>query len=532
MNIFCENNRGFGWNESKDTFAKGYLYDAENKLYENQSLADYFKKIETPEEFERLLKTSNGFFIVIKKHQNGWLAGVDPIRSMPLFFTYQENQIFISDDAFLLENKFGNQTINPLQKSAFLRSGHTLGNATLSDTVKQLEAGQYLYFDGKEPHIRTYYNHLRGNYFFKSKEQQFEELKKVSENVFNRLINYAGGRQLVIPLSGGYDSRYIAAMMKELKYENVLCYTYGIPSSYEVKIARRVAQQLNYKWHFVEYPKDWTPYYQCHDYQVYASQLCSLPHEQDFLAIKDLKEKKLIEEDAIIVPGFCGDLLGGSVIPEFYKMKKDVSNNFLVNYLYETSFCYENKVSKNDKSEIQQIILSDIFKDGVITNMDEFINMNEAYLTKNYVSKYIVNEIRIFDFFGYQWSMPLWDNELIDWWYRIPNEDRVGENKRYDQFLMEYLFKRHNIDIPKKKNKRPNYILKNILGNYIMSLCRVAYINSPFYHDINLMLPMLRLFQADLKKAKQDCLITTKGNKILAAWTMLFIENTLKQERK
>ena len=528
MNIFCKNNRGFEWNESKDTFAKGYLYNEENKLYENQSLVDYFKKAETPEEFERLLKTSNGFFIVIKKYQNGWLAAVDPIRSMPLFFTCQENQIFISDDAFLLEKKFGDQTINPLQRSAFLRSGHTLGNATLSDTVQQLEAGQYLYFDGKEPHIKTYYNHLRGNYLIKSKEKQFEELKQLSENIFTRLINYAAGRQIVIPLSGGYDSRYIAAMMKELKYENVLCYTYGVPSSHEVKIAKQVTQQLNYKWHYVEYPKSWEPYYEDNNYQIYASQLCSLPHEQDYIAIKELKEQKLIDDDAIIVPGFCGDLLGGSVIPDFYSKDKKLTIDFLIDFMYQNQFLYENKISKEYEEQIKSFIQKN--KKQEIDTIDDFSDCYEAFFTKNFVSKYVVNELRIFDYFDYQWSMPLWDRELIEWWYRVPNEDRVGERKRYNQFLMEYLFEKHNIAIPKEKKRKTKYAVKQILGERIMTLGRIAYRNSPFYHDINGLHPLLRLFQIDLRKNKRDGWITTKSNKIMAAWTIWFLEKRIKDK--
>ncbi len=524
MNIYCQNNKGFKWYQDNDVFVKGYLFDKKNKLFKDKDLIEFFQNAKTLIEFESILKEANGFFIVIKKIKNEWAAAVDRIRSIPIFFTQFQQEIFISDDAFLLNKKFGNSEINQLQKSAFLKSGHTLNNSTLIDSVQQLEAGQYLFFTNNKINIKTYYSHLRGNYQVKNKEQQFEELGQISRNVFQRLVDFANGRQLVVPLSGGYDSRYIVAMLKELGYKNVFCYTYGIPSSYEVKMAKKVIDELKYKWHFVKYPMSWKSYYDCIEYQIYASQLCSLPHEQDFLAIQELKEKQLIEDDAIVVPGFCGDLLGGSVIPNFYKKNKKINNHDLVKHIYETEFCYENKIGKYDEKKIHQSVLSNIINEREVIDVEMLTNIHEEFFTKNLVSKYVVNELRVFDFFNYQWTMPLWDNELIDWWYQVPNTDRVGEHKRYDQFLLEVLFKKHNIAFPKHRKNAPSHFIKQILGNRLMKLGRVAFINSPFYNDINGTLQLLKLLQKDLKKTKRDGLITTKPNKIMAAWYMYLLE--------
>jgi len=41
-------------------------------------------------------------------------------------------------------------------------------------------------------------------------------------------------------------------------------------------------------------------------------------------------------------------------------------------------------------------------------------------------AKFIVNSIRVYEFFGYKWRLPLWDKELIEYWARIPLEKRIN----------------------------------------------------------------------------------------------------------
>lgn len=532
MSVYCQYNKGFQWYSKNKTFAKGYLYDEQNKLYADEQIIQYFDKVTTVEIFHKKLRNANGFFLIIKKIEEVWVAAVDHIRSMPLFFSKKGSEIFISDDALSLASLFDNNNINSLQRSTFLLSGHTLGNHTLVDEVLQLEAGQYLYFNEKKIVINDYYEHHRGNYFSKKDIHRIEELYQISRNIFERLIQKANGRQLIIPLSGGYDSRYIVAMLKQLGYKNVITYTYGIPSSYEVKIAKRVAERLEYKWYFVEYPRDWIPYYECHDYQLFASQLSSLPHEQDFLAIKELKEKEIIEDDAIIVPGFCGDLLGGSFIPDFYKEDSSATMAKLKTHILESQFCYENKIEKKNREALSKEIEKTLESYPEIKNMDDFINANELFFTQNLVSKYVVNSLRVYEYFDYEWSMPLWDKELMEWWYRVPNEERVGEELLYNSFLLNHVFAKNDIAIVKNKKRVPSSKVKKLLGKKIMSLGRIAFINSPFFNDINGIIPLVKLYQKDLVHAKRGALMTTRLNKIMAAWTMMFLEKTINHIEK
>jgi asparagine synthase (glutamine-hydrolysing) len=49
-------------------------------------------------------------------------------------------------------------------------------------------------------------------------------------------------------------------------------------------------------------------------------------------------------------------------------------------------------------------------------------------------AKFIVNSVRVYESFGYEWRLPLFDAELMDFWSRIPIEGRVGR-RLYFEFV-------------------------------------------------------------------------------------------------
>ena len=137
--------------------------------------------------------------------------------------------------------------------------------------------------------------------------------------VFERLVKSVNQRQIVLPLSGGYDSRLIAVMLARLGYDNVVCFSYGKPGNWESEISRRVAEKLGYKWLFVPYSRrKWRTSFQSEERLAYtrrASALCSPAVLQDWLAVRELTDHKLLSQDAIFVPGHTNDFITGGHIP-------------------------------------------------------------------------------------------------------------------------------------------------------------------------------------------------------------------------
>ena len=56
---------------------------------------------------------------------------------------------------------------------------------------------------------------------------------------------------------------------------------------------------------------------------MFASNYTSLPAKHEFSVVKELKQKNLIPENSVFIPGFSGDMLGGSLLPHSYFFGED-----------------------------------------------------------------------------------------------------------------------------------------------------------------------------------------------------------------
>ena len=100
--------------------------------------------------------------------------------------------------------------------------------------------------------------------------------------------------------------------------------------------------------------------------------------------------------------------------------------------------------------------ISDTLHQSKPTTPDEFVSLNEEWFTRHKVAKFINNSLKIYEFFGYDWMIPLWDKELMEYWYDVPNEERVLSNL-YNEYLEQEVFKPLNIhDIEKADKPSPN----------------------------------------------------------------------------
>lgn len=516
MKIELKNNNGFKWYSSETIWIKGYFHDEFNNYFSGKNLLNYF---DLSKDILSQLQNIDGCFSLIVKKDNKVLLANDKVRSFPLFYTYKNNELFISDR---IEGNFNINSFGEIEKSEFLMCGYTLGNSTLLKNYKQIQAGELVSFEEEKfSSSKFYYNHFHKDFILKSEKEYFNDLNVVTENFIKRLIQSVENKTIVLPLSGGYDSRYIVAGLKKYGYENVICFTYGGKDSYEVSIAKKVTQQLNYKHYTIEYTDekfiDLLKTEEFNKYLSFGFNYASLPHIQDFIGLTELRAKKLIPNDSIIVPGFCGDLLGGSYIP--VEMKEDKINSLLKQELQEyilwrhlgNSAIEINNINKDEiKQKTKKLLV-----ESKVNNIDDFISYNEDFFTKQKVSKFVVNAVRMYDYFGYEWRLPLWDKELIEYWYKIPNNLRIN-SYLYDEYLVEILFREFNIDFRKRKtlSKNKNLLfIRKILPLQMLRLIKKIISKISKKEDVNNLNALEIFLLSDLQN------ITPKNfNSIWSAW--------------
>jgi asparagine synthase (glutamine-hydrolysing) len=416
MKIDLTINVGFKWYQKKNVWVKGVLFDSNNILYAEEKILEYFSDIKNKGDFEQRLKSANGFFSVVVKTSNDIFAAVDCIRSHPLF--YSEAYQWIGDNPEFLANN-NNLKEGLMSKNEFFSTGYVTGNQTIYEGVHQLQAGQYLCITNDVFELNTYYQYLHQDFIDYNELDAKVELDKCVTNAMKRLVDYANGRQLVIPLSGGYDSRLIVLKLKKLRYKNVICFTYGKKNNWEAVISKNVADKLGFKWLFIDYNSIIKKIYHSKkmlEYDKFCFRGVSLPHIQDFFAIHELKKNRFINSDALFVPGHSGDFLAGSHLGDLELENATLSNEQVIQRTLDKHYNLFRMTPKKksllantiDKALIQQP------PNGDSSSQLDHWNWRERQ------SKFIVNACRVYEFFGYEWHCPLWDKELMEYFKKSP----------------------------------------------------------------------------------------------------------------
>lgn len=369
-----------------------------------------------PKGFTNSIKQLKGSFAIIKNSDGFLLAAVDRIRSFPLFYKTDEKTITVTDHLPVNDNDEIN--LNPATFSYFIENSCTEGSETLLKDWKQLQPGEYLFFDKRSGEMFTN-RYYRFEPLDPVQHLDFGKMKKTYLQTVSGILERIGNRPIIVMLSGGYDSRSIVSALKELNAKNVHTFTYGVKNSFEVGIAQKVATTLRFHWQFIEYSDELLKKFFEEEWQDLSSKnhnYSSLPGEQDFFALSYLYHHHLLPENGVVLSGFLGDCLGGS--------------------MFKNDFITTDKLAYQDDH------------------------------MKNFACKYIVNTVRSYEYFGLEWYQVLMSPPILEAWFHIPLKQRCFENG-YNDFLMETFFKPLGIDFEKVDHYwKPQY-LKNYLKKYL-----------------------------------------------------------------
>lgn len=445
----------------------------------------------------------NGNYSFVRIKEEKISIVTDHIRSYPLFYSQTDSNLFISDNANWIKEKCRNVTIDIHAVQEMKLSGYVLGNKTLYQEIKQLQAGEKIQFnltrnsDQIKPKSTRFFEYFPNSSAKKTMDEYAEEHKAILSKIFKKIIKENNGKTFVVPLSGGLDSRLIVSELKKLGCSNVVCFTYGKVNNNESLVSKTIASQLGYDWFFVEYTRDtWREAYKSSNFQKYlytTDNFCSLPHIQDWPCIWKLKKENKIPSNSIMLPGHTGDFLATGHIPVNLKDNSTI-DEFLLEIIKKHFRVNQfSKINNNEKAHIRNEILE---------VLPQYKNKGQETLNKELFqyfdwqerqAKFIVNSVRVYDFFDYKWAIPLWDIELINFWKNIPFELKEGK-LLYKYYLNKYddfsLFTDLKIKSKKKnQNRKKDGViigtlkrLKRILNQKKIILDKrfLYYFNHPF----------------------------------------------------
>ncbi len=335
----------------------------------------------------------------------------DIIRAIPLLYRFSGNLILVTD-RIKLEN--GHEIDRDIVYE-FTEMNNVLGDRTVFQNVSGIQAAEIVIFKNAETEKSRYFRYnidqpaeIRDRSNLK---KNAATLDKILQKIFREITeSVSDNGRIIVPLSGGHDSRIIINYLCKLGYKNVVCYTYGMPGNIQSKISEKVAKTAGYEWHFIEYTEE--KWHELHtssvfdSYIEYASNGISNPHLQDFLAVYELKKKNLLKEGDLFMPGHGLDMLSNNL--DYTQLNGSAAERTLKKFSWSEDFTRE-------KPEALFSILNQTFEESGLSEK-AFLD----YLVwQERQAKFIFNSFRVYEFFSYEALAPFWDHRLVKFWLSV-----------------------------------------------------------------------------------------------------------------
>ena len=454
--------------------SQGYCFNGSNLLCDNE-IAELFTQVVDFKAFWLINSQINGIYsIYIRVTNEIWLY-VSPGGFHKLYYSKTDSGYTISKRAGdLFDGHLDEESILEYRSSLFC-----WGNKTLYKNVFSVEPGNAVLVAESFIETKKLFSYaVNASEIF---TQSFEQLKlngkKVFDNVTDRMISFLGGRQAVVPLSGGYDSRFVLSALVSKGYRNIVAVTYGIKEVPEFTNAQKVALKLGITWYFIPYTEDMlNELLQSFDLDSYFDYMVngnSFPSMHEMIALSYLKSNRLIELNAVFIPGHSGDMLGGSQYIKAFEtnLKYNQISLQLLNKKFDPSFYSKSDFLKK-KLEISALVEKSYPSDLVPTTIYEDIDMSEK------LSKHILNSSNAYVYYGYSCYFPYWDKELIEFFRHVPVTFKM-EKRLYNTILKEYFFDKLSISFEQElhpslfkmkaqniKNQIKKFLPKKILYHF------------------------------------------------------------------
>ena len=385
-----------------------------------------------PANLKAYLQGLRGHFAIVVRAPTFSFAAVDRIRSIPLIWLGSELGVVVAQHAEQMIGgfPFTPDQVNPDGELAIAMSGYTVGRDTLYSDVSQLGPGQFLLIED-EITVGQYHRYEPWKPVPRPREELLADLTKVTVEVFQRLMDEANGRTIAIPLSAGWDSRLVASSLRS--YSNVVCFSYGLAGNHEAKTAQRVAEALGFDWHFIPYsPRRMRKAFASEDHEQFvrsADSMTGIHFPQEYLA---LREK--LPDDSIIVNGQSGDFISGNHIPAALMvtspgLSAEARRDRVIDALLSKHYnLWGHLCTPKNLARMRARLTQEIEALGGMPDPDGDHGIYEALEFQNRQAKYVINGQRVYDHFGYDWSLPLWSDEYLDFWQGVPLEAKIDQN--------------------------------------------------------------------------------------------------------
>ncbi len=466
--LLIHNSGEFSWEKSENLYVKGYLSDRNGRFYEKKQLLEYFSGMESLADFEERVTFANGCFTVFFLGIDFLYVACDPIRAFPVFYKSMNGEWMVSDNPYQLLNDSEVTQLNEPAWHEFMAAGFVTGNETLIKGVRQVQAGEIVQFKSSDLKRKFYFSYRTPVTY----DAEYGELREKGIAIFNRtftrFVEGLNGRTVIVPLSGGFDSRLIAVMLKRSGYTKVICITYGRPENPEMQVSKKVAGILGFKWICIEHSDELIagfiddPYFR--RFYPYASNFASMFYLQEYFALRYLKEKELIPDDSIFAPGHTGDFIGGRHLNKYANLLDTESIREIAERIFIFLYNYVRPHGRDKDSMMERIEKN--LEEKFTGEHDLAYTIQEDWEYKEKLAKFIANSASTYTFFGYGFRLPYWDKELVDFFKMLPLHMKVNKFL-YDDILSNEFFEPEGVNFEEELQATEKILKRQAYKNRI-----------------------------------------------------------------
>jgi asparagine synthase (glutamine-hydrolysing) len=436
----------FGWTMVREgeivVWSKGYSRGADGAAFARFLAANPQNR--TAAVLERYFNSLDGHFALAANGPGFAVAAVDWVRSIPLAFARCDGVWSIDDQAWRLRGRarLSSRDLSDDATLAVAMSGYTIDIATLYRGLYQLGPGEFaLFTPGQDPARHRYYCYRpwRADKSAYEPARAKQRLSAVTLEIVDGMMKSLEGRELVVPLSAGRDSRLIVSAAHHLGYRNLRCFAYGRSGNFEAQASKAIADKLGYKWRFVETGVRFMRHHFASEaYQRYldfADTLQSVPFVQDLPQVQVLKDEGFIPGDAVLCNGNSGDYISGAhIVPAVQEIDPGASAearlDSVVGALIDKHFAlWRGLLTPYNRARIAEVLRGSIARAGAgVAAPEDDYGIYEYAEFQDRQCRYVITGQRIYEFLGHAWRLPLWAKPYLDFWEGIPLAGKRQQN--------------------------------------------------------------------------------------------------------
>ena len=346
--------RGSGWIHRDDIAVRGQAFDGDDHL-DASAIAERFAcdasgsaPRRSPAAVAATASDLEGFYAAVVEDGQGEDITVtlvtDGARSVPLYYGFTNGSTVISDRGRVVRDAL-DAPMDPVTESEFLLTRYVSGPETVWEGVRSTCAGAVVRIDdGGGVESTTYRDHWPDGSEPSAASSRVEpaisasssagvrspreRLESGLERAFDRAVRVAGDRPVVVPLSGGYDSRLVASEFVARRHD-VIGFTFGRSGHPDVEVSREVAARLGIEWRFVPYDAEtWRRWYSGSAGEAYRQAAFggdALPFLAEWPAVRTLVAEDRVPADALWCPGHTVST-PGERLPHFAEPETSADN--------------------------------------------------------------------------------------------------------------------------------------------------------------------------------------------------------------